>query len=173
MDGGTTALKPSLSLDELEAQITELAGQLNAATYRWLTLIAEFDRREGWADGKEGACRPFACRLAEDRSLHGARRIELFESAGGVEGRLPGHRRDIADDRPAWHGPSCGALGARLSACARGRGAVARGASTRESRPELLVRGGRQLGNPRPDAGGRRRAVYQGARGGSRNDSGE
>jgi len=33
---------PSLhrcSLAELEAQITELAGQLNAATYRWLTLI--------------------------------------------------------------------------------------------------------------------------------------
>ena len=56
MDGGTTALKPSLSLDELEAQITELAGQLNAATYRWLTLIAEFDRREGWADGKLPSC---------------------------------------------------------------------------------------------------------------------
>src|SRR5271165_1282809 len=56
MDGGTTALKPSLSLDELEAQITELAGQLNAANYRWLTLIAEFDRRDGWADGKLPSC---------------------------------------------------------------------------------------------------------------------
>ena len=28
------------SLAELEAQITELAGQLNAANYRWLTLQA-------------------------------------------------------------------------------------------------------------------------------------
>jgi hypothetical protein len=37
---------------ELEAQITELAGHLNAASYRWLVLIAEFDRREGWADGE-------------------------------------------------------------------------------------------------------------------------
>ena len=37
----------SISLEELEAQITELAGHLNAANYRWLTLIAEFDRRKG------------------------------------------------------------------------------------------------------------------------------
>jgi hypothetical protein len=46
--------EPSLSacsLAELEAQITELAGQLNAANYRWLTLIGEFDRRQGWWDG--------------------------------------------------------------------------------------------------------------------------
>ncbi len=45
------------SLDELEAEITELAGHLNAAQYRWLTLVAEFDRRQGWSDG---ACRSCA-----------------------------------------------------------------------------------------------------------------
>jgi hypothetical protein len=45
-----------VSLQELEAQITELAGHLNAANYRWLTLIAEFDRRHGWADGKLPSC---------------------------------------------------------------------------------------------------------------------
>ena len=44
------------SLAELEAQITELAGHLNAASYRWLVLIAEFDRREGWADGSTPSC---------------------------------------------------------------------------------------------------------------------
>ena len=44
------------SLAELEAQITELAGQLNAANYRWLTLIGEFDRRQGWADGSLQSC---------------------------------------------------------------------------------------------------------------------
>jgi hypothetical protein len=47
---------PSISLEELEAQITELAGHLNAANYRWLLLIAEFDRRRGWADGKLPSC---------------------------------------------------------------------------------------------------------------------
>lgn len=64
MDGGTAPIsepvgdsigKP-IPLAELEAQITELAGQLNAANYRWLSLIAEFDRREGWADGKLPSC---------------------------------------------------------------------------------------------------------------------
>jgi hypothetical protein len=46
----------SISLEELEAQITELAGHLNAANYRWLSLIAEFDRRKGWTDGKLPSC---------------------------------------------------------------------------------------------------------------------
>jgi hypothetical protein len=45
-----------LSLRELEAQITELAGHLNAANHRWLVLIAEFDRRHGWSDGATQSC---------------------------------------------------------------------------------------------------------------------
>src|SRR5450759_4180264 len=45
-----------LALPELEAQITELAGQLNAANHRWLVLIAEFDRRQGWSDGRLHSC---------------------------------------------------------------------------------------------------------------------
>ena len=56
MDGGNTAIGASMPLEELEAQITALAGQLNAANYRWLTLIAEFDRRRGWGDGKLPSC---------------------------------------------------------------------------------------------------------------------
>ncbi len=36
------------ALDHLEAQITELWGHLNAATYRFLTLVAEFDRMEAY-----------------------------------------------------------------------------------------------------------------------------
>jgi Domain of unknown function (DUF222)/HNH endonuclease len=54
MDGGLPDV--SLSLEELESQITELAGQLNAANYRWLTLIAEYDRRQGWNDGALHSC---------------------------------------------------------------------------------------------------------------------
>lgn len=37
------------ALRDLEAEITELAGHLNAANYRFLKLIAEFDTRVGWA----------------------------------------------------------------------------------------------------------------------------
>src|SRR5580704_16926061 len=59
MDGGSCAQSAAgtpITLAELEAQITELAGQLNAANYRWLALIAEFDRRHGWSDGKLQSC---------------------------------------------------------------------------------------------------------------------
>jgi uncharacterized protein DUF222/HNH endonuclease len=42
--------------EQLEAQITELAGHLNAAEYRWLLLLREFDRRKGWGDGKLASC---------------------------------------------------------------------------------------------------------------------
>jgi hypothetical protein len=57
MDGALAEKSLSgCSLAELEAQITELAGQLNAANYRWLTLIGEFDRRKGWADGSLHSC---------------------------------------------------------------------------------------------------------------------
>jgi hypothetical protein len=45
-----------VALRELEAQITELAGHLNAGTHRWLVLIAEFDRRHGWSDGFTRSC---------------------------------------------------------------------------------------------------------------------
>jgi len=55
----TTHRRPaihSLSLDQLQEQITELSGHLNAANYRWLCLIAEFDRRGGWCDGALHSC---------------------------------------------------------------------------------------------------------------------
>ncbi|MFA5883015.1 MAG: DUF222 domain-containing protein [Acidimicrobiia bacterium] len=38
----------SLPTERLEAEITELAGQLAAGECRWLLLVAELDRREGW-----------------------------------------------------------------------------------------------------------------------------
>src|SRR5256885_15958341 len=38
----------SVSLEQLEEQIGELAAHINAATCSWLLLIGEFDRREGW-----------------------------------------------------------------------------------------------------------------------------
>jgi hypothetical protein len=50
------ATDSGLSIRELEAQITELAGHLNAANNRWLKLIAEFDRRQGWSDGFTHSC---------------------------------------------------------------------------------------------------------------------
>ena len=37
--------------DKLGAEITLLAGQINAANYRLLKLIAEFDDSKGWSGG--------------------------------------------------------------------------------------------------------------------------
>jgi Domain of unknown function (DUF222)/HNH endonuclease len=42
------ALRRWRGFDELEAKITELWGHLNAATYRFLALIAEFDREKAF-----------------------------------------------------------------------------------------------------------------------------
>jgi hypothetical protein len=58
MDGSCSALPATTApprttshaaLDRLESQITELWGHLNAATYRFLLLVAEFDRSEAYA----------------------------------------------------------------------------------------------------------------------------
>ena len=39
---------PTLTLEALEAQLTELAAHIYAGTYRWLCLLREFDERGGW-----------------------------------------------------------------------------------------------------------------------------
>ena len=39
-----------MTITQLGDRIAELAARINIATYEMLTLIAEFDRREGWAD---------------------------------------------------------------------------------------------------------------------------
>ena len=46
----------SLSTPDLVAEITTLAGHLNAANARLLALIAELDRRKGWAEWGVKSC---------------------------------------------------------------------------------------------------------------------
>jgi hypothetical protein len=41
---------------ELTTEIVTLAGHINAAQYRFLELLAEFDRRQGWSDGATQSC---------------------------------------------------------------------------------------------------------------------
>ncbi len=42
--------------DQLADEITTLAGQINAANYRFLKLLAEFDRREAWEGAGIRSC---------------------------------------------------------------------------------------------------------------------
>ena len=60
------ARSAGLPLERLEREITELAGHINAATARWLGLVGEFDRREGWA---EWGCKSCAHWLAHTCAL--------------------------------------------------------------------------------------------------------
>ena len=43
-------------IDELAAEICTFTGHINAAHHRWLMLIAEFDRRNGWHDSATQSC---------------------------------------------------------------------------------------------------------------------
>ena len=43
-------------LFQLGERIVELAARINIATYEMLTPIAEFDRREGWAEESFTSC---------------------------------------------------------------------------------------------------------------------
>ena len=45
-----------LSAQQLCDEICTLAGQIAAATCRWLLLLAEFDRRREWSDGETKTC---------------------------------------------------------------------------------------------------------------------
>ena len=44
------------SIDELAREICTLTGHINAANHRWLMLVAEYDRRNGWSDGATQSC---------------------------------------------------------------------------------------------------------------------
>jgi hypothetical protein len=44
------------SIDELASEICTLTGHINAANLRWLMLVAEFDRRNGWSDSATQSC---------------------------------------------------------------------------------------------------------------------
>ena len=81
-------------------RITKLAGHLNAGTYRFLCLVAEFDRRGGWVDWATASCAHW---LNWKCASISARRIELFE---GPRYHARGLRQDrgvLPRDRPARH----------------------------------------------------------------------
>src|SRR5579884_2810878 len=45
-----------LSLDELKDELASWTAHLSAGMCRWLELVAEFDRRGGWAESGVGSC---------------------------------------------------------------------------------------------------------------------
>ena len=165
MDGSITETS-ELPIEELEARITELCGHLNAAQYRWLMLIGEFDRRQGWGDGKLASCAHwlnFKCGLnlgAAREKVRVAHRLDelginLIDGAGFTE------------HCAARHGVSRGAHGAAVSASDAGAGALPGGEPGATPRGELLLGGGRQLGAEGAAPGGGGSAGGEGVGGGA------
>ena len=88
--------KEEQTLNALEAQITELWGNINAATAHFLALLAEFDRREGWAQHGVANCAhwlSWQCGIGAVAAREKVRTARALESlpktqAAFVEGRL-------------------------------------------------------------------------------------
>ena len=84
------------ALDVLEAEITQLWGHINAATAHFLTLVAEFDRKEGWAQHGMASCAQWLnwqCGIgavAAREKVRTARALESLPKIAGAfgEGRL-------------------------------------------------------------------------------------
>ncbi len=82
-----------LSNRDLAASITELMGHLNAANRRWLAMIAEFDRRQGWSDGLTRSCAHWLnwqCGVdlgAAREKVRVARALEALPLIGAAMGR--------------------------------------------------------------------------------------
>lgn len=150
MDGSSFAAhSPSLealSTPELASRITELAGHLNAANRRFLSLIAEFDRRQGWSDSLTHSCAHWLnwqCGIdiggarEKVRVAHALEKLplisaamarggtQLFESPRDHARGLRGHGARVPADRPARHGPSRRDRGATVPSGHGGGGVVA------------------------------------------------
>src|SRR5918999_1651032 len=88
----------SRTIDGLADDITELASHIHAATCRWLGLVAEFERRGGWADW---GCRSCAHWLSWRCSLGPVAAREHVRVALRLEG-LPLIREAFAEGRLSY-----------------------------------------------------------------------
>ncbi|MYB97360.1 MAG: hypothetical protein F4X60_02215, partial [Gemmatimonadetes bacterium] len=75
-------------LFELGERIADLAARINIATFEMLTLVAEFDRREGWADNFTSCAEWLALSMATENV-----RVGKLARGGSV---ATGARRDGA-----------------------------------------------------------------------------
>jgi hypothetical protein len=73
--------------DQMADKITTLAGQINAANYRFLKLIAEFDRRDGWAGFGIRSCAHWLnwkCSIGLTAAREKVRTARALESLPGI-----------------------------------------------------------------------------------------
>ena len=94
---------PTRDLATLEDEITELAAHLNAATYRLLTLIREFDERHGWSGAGMKSCAHWLnwkCGIALGAAREKVRVAHALSALPQISAALRGGR---VDARPCRH----------------------------------------------------------------------
>src|SRR5262247_101468 len=75
------------SIHALAQELRTLAGRINAANHRFLTLIAEFDRRSGWASEGAQSCAHWLnwkCGIALGAAREKVRVARALENLPGV-----------------------------------------------------------------------------------------
>src|ERR1041385_5520729 len=85
------------SIQALAEEIQSLAGRINAANHRFLTLIAEFDRRNGWlSDGMQSCAHwlNWKCGVALGAAREKARVARALESLPKVSAAIVGHAQN-------------------------------------------------------------------------------
>ena len=147
--------------DALAAEITTLAGHLNAAQYRFLKLLDEFDREQGWAgprgpfagplaelevrarrsgrprEGPRGSC---TARVALDRRCVRARRGQLLKGASHDPCSHTEEREAVAQHRSPRHRRAHGTAGAGVSAVPQAGGNLSCRSGDAAGRALLLFR---------------------------------
>ena len=179
----------SVSTPELVSEITTLAGHLNAGNARFLALIAELDRRRGWAEAGVKSCAHWLnwqCGIglgAAREKVRVARALETLPrlAAAMAEGRVSYFKaREItrvatpANEDYLLNIALCGTA-SHVEDVVRGyRRALDAAELTREAvqqRDQHLwfhTEPDGSLVDPRPGTGGGRRAVQAGSRSGPR-----
>ena len=149
------------SIDELASEICTLSGHINAANHRWLLLVAEYDRRNGWSDGATQSCAHWLnwrCGIAMGAAREKVRVARALETLPKISAAMASGSLSYSKVREitriasaetedyllmiAEHGTAAprGEDGARVSPLPGGRGAVARGTAAAVAARELSLR---------------------------------
>ena len=93
--GAKPAVDADQPVESLEAAICELAGHLTAATCRFLVLLGEFDRREGWASWDMPSCAAWLswkCQMGSSTAREHVRVARALRSLPVIRGEFAAGR---------------------------------------------------------------------------------
>jgi hypothetical protein len=93
------------SIDEPASEICTLTGHINAANHRWLMLVAEYDRRDGWSDGATQSCAHWLnwkCGIATGAAREKVRVARALESLPKVSAAMASGKLSYSNGRTTF-----------------------------------------------------------------------